>query len=259
MSIEIDSSRLSASIQTQSQDATVGTAASKALASLFGKGASVSVISGAVTDLEALVEKLRNEHERAKRSLLITSLTAIGQSLTDVQKRTLEEGIALSEELEKLNKSLEGYSGDLAKDKAAAALIQAKIDSLTKQIEQAVKDGKEHNELVAEMKRTRKELDDKNRVIADTQGKIQEAKNEIASVSKQISVLVSSLGENEIKTIAGELATLSDPEKAERPAEAAKETEKEAETNPFAAIRDSLGKIERDIRETIEENRVEMV
>ncbi len=70
---------------------------------------------------------------------------------------------------------------------------------------------------------------------------------------------MSSIGENAIKTIANELSTISDPEKAERPAEAAKEAEKEAENNPFAAIRDSLDKIDRDIRETIEENRVEMV
>ena len=259
MSIEIDSSRLSASIQTQSQDATTGTAASKALASLFGKGASVSVMSGATTDLEALVQKLRNEHERAKFSLLLTSLSAIGQSMTDAQKRTLEEGVALSEKLEELTKSLDGYSSDLAKDKAAAALLQAKIDLLTKQIEQAVKDGKEHNELVAEQKAARKELEDKERVIADTLGKIQSTENEIASVNGQISALVSSIGENAIKSIANELATLSDPEKAERPAEAAKEAEKEAENDPFAAIRDSLDKIDRDIRETIEENRVEMV
>ncbi|MBP5542681.1 MAG: hypothetical protein ILM98_01290 [Kiritimatiellae bacterium] len=259
MSIEIDSSRLSASIQTQSQDATTGTAASKALASLFGKGASVSVMSGAKTDLEALVQKLRNESARAKFSLLLTSLTAIGQSMTDIQKRTLEQGVALSEKLEELTKDLDDYSSELAKDKAAMALLQAKIDLLTKQIEQAVEDGKEHNELVAEMKRVREEMDEKKRVISDTIGKIQSTENEIASVNGQISALVSSIGENAIKSIANELATLSDPEKAERPAEAAKEEEKKAEIDPFAAIRDSLDKIDRDIRETIEENRVEMV
>lgn len=259
MSIEIDSSRLSASIQTQSQDATTGTAASKALASLFGKGASVSVMSGATTDLEALVQKLRNESARAKFSLLLTSLSAIGQSMTDAQKRILEEGVALSEKLAELTKNLEDYPSDLAKGKAAVALLQAKIDSLTKQIEQAVKDGKEHNELVAEMKRVRKELDDKERVVSDTLGKIQSTENEISSVNGKISALVSSIGENAIKSIANELATLSDPEKAERPAETAKKDEKEVENDPFAAIRDSLDKIDRDIRETIEENRVEMV
>ena len=259
MSIELDTSRMAASFQTQAQDAASGGVAAKALASIFGSGSSVAVTSGAMTDLEALVEKLRSEQEKARFSVLLTSLTAIGQSLTDAQKRTLEEGLALSEKLETLTKSLEGDSASLTKEKAEAAILQAKIDSLQKQIDQAIADGKAHNELVAEQKRVRAELDAKNQAIADTQGKIQETKNEISSVKSQISVLVSSVGENAIKTIAGELATLSDPEKAERPAEADKEAAKEAETDPFAAIRDSLGRIERDIRETIEENRVETV
>ena len=259
MGIEIDTSRLSASYQTQTQDAASGAVAAKALASLFGSGSSVAVTSGATTDLEALIEKLRSENERAKFSVLLTSLSAIGQSLTDAQKRTLEQGLALSEKLDALTQSLDGYSQTLAKDKADAAILQAKIDSLQKQIDQAVADGKEHNELVAEQKRVRAELAAKEQTIADTQGKIDTTKNEIASVKAQISVLVSSIGENAVKTIANELAMLSNPEKAERPAEADKDAAKEAETDPFAAIRDSLGRIERDIRETIEENRVETV
>lgn len=259
MIIELDTSKLSPSFQTQSQDVASGAASSsKTLASLFG-GSSVAVSSGARSDLEALVARLKNENERTRFSMLMTSLASIGQSLTDAQKRTLEQGLALSEKLEELNKSLDGSVAELAQDKAAAAILQAKIDSLTKQIEQAVADGKAHNELVEEMERTRKELQEKERVIADTQGKIQEVKNEIASVKGQISVLVSSIGENAIRTIASELATLAGPEEAERPAEAAKEAEKEAETNPFTAIRDSLDKIDRDIRETIEENRDQMV
>ena len=50
-----------------------------------------------------------------------------------------------------------------------------------------------------------------------------------------------------------------EPEKAERPAEKEKTEAKEAENDPFVAIRDSLAKIERDITETIEENRIENV
>jgi len=158
MNIELDTSRLSASFQTQSQDIASGETAGKVLSALFGKGSSVTVTSGARTDLEALVEKLRNENERAKFSVLLTSLAAIGQSLTDTQKRTLEQGLALSEKLEALTQSLEGYAESLAKDKAEAILLQAKIDSLQKQIDQAVQDGKDHNKLVEEQERARAEL-----------------------------------------------------------------------------------------------------
>ena len=226
--------------------------------SLLG-GASVTVTNGAATDLEALVEKLKNENERAKFSVLLSSLSAIGQSMTEAQKRTLEQGLALSEKLDELNESLGKYTGEEARQKAESAILQAKIDALQKQIEQAVKDGKEHNELVAEQKRVREELDAKKLALADTQGQIAKTQNEISAVKGQISAIVKSIGENAVKTIANELAALADPEKAERPAEAAKEAEKEEETNPFAAIRDSLDRIERDIAETIAENRVENV
>lgn len=222
-------------------------------------GAAVKVVSGAASDLEALVAKLRNESERARFSLLLTSLASIGQSMNDAQKRILEQGLALSEKLEALNESLGKYSDAESQGKAEMLLLQAKIDQLSKQIEQAVKDGKAHNELVAEQKEARKELDAKQKVVADTQGKIAEVKNEISSVKGQISAIVNSIGINEIKTIANEIANLSNPEKAERPAEAAKEAEKEEANDPLAAIRESLAKIERDITETIAENTIETV
>lgn len=258
MSITLDATRLASAFQTQVQDNSTSAAAGKAAAALFG-GASVTVTSGGMTDLEALVAKLKNENERARFSMLMTSLASIGQSLTESQRQTLEQGLALSNKLEELEKTLEGLSGDEAKAKAEAAILQAKIDSLTKQIEQAVQDGKAHNELVAEQKRVREELEAKEKVVADTQGKIAEAKNAIAEVKGQISVIVKSVGENLVKTIANELAALADPEKADRPAETAKEEKKVAENDPFAAIRDSLAKIGRDITETIEENRIENV
>ena len=226
--------------------------------SLLG-GASVTVTNGAMTDLEALVAKLKNENQRAKFALLLTSLSSIGQSLTDAQKRTLEQGLALSEKLSELEKSLEAYSGEEAKAKAESVLLQAKIDSLQKQIDQAIADGKAHNELVEEQKRVRAELDAKDKVVADIQGKISQAKNDVSSVRGQISAVVKSIGENAVKTIANELSSLAGPEKAERPAEAAKKAEKEEEANPFAAIGESLDRIERDIEETIAENRVETV
>ena len=258
MAIELNTNRLTTSLQGTSQDVSMPIAAGKATAALLG-GTSLTVTNGAMTDLEALIAKLKNENERTRFSTLMTSLASISQSLTDAQRRTLEEGLALSEKLDELNKMLDGYVGEEAKAKADSLLLQAEIERLSKQIDQAVKDGKEHNEMVAEMKRVRAELEAKEQKIADTQGKIAETKNEISSVKGRIAAIVHSLGENTVKTIANELATLAEPEESERPAEAEKAEKKEAETDPFAAIRDSLGKIERDITETIEENRVALV
>lgn len=258
MSIQLDTTRLAGSIQMAAPDLPAPSEQGKALAALLG-GKSLTVTDGSMTDLEALVAKLKSDSERTRFLMLMTSLTSIGQSLNAAQKSALESGLALAEKLSELEGDLKGYTDDEAKTKAEMAILEAKIDQLQKLIDQAVEDGKEHNELVAEQKRVREELEAKEKVVADTQGKIAETKNEISSVKSKISVIVKAIGENAVKTIANELAALADPEKAERPAETAKAEAKEAENDPLAAIRESLERIERDITETIEENRIENV
>ena len=165
MSIQLDTTRLSASAQTSAQDASPMQGTSKAVAALFGES-SVSVTDGSATDLEALVARLKNESERTKFSLLLTSLSSIGQSLNETEKRTLEQCLSLFEKLETLDGNAEKYSTELANEKAAALLLQTQIDALSKQIEQAVADGKAHNELVIEVTNLWV-----NRLIGDAQPK----------------------------------------------------------------------------------------
>jgi len=258
MSIQLDTTRLAGTAQMSTPDIDAPAGQGKALTALLG-GKSLTVTNGALSDLDALVAKLKNESERTKFLMLMTSLASIGRSLSDAEKSTLEEGLALSEKLDNLTGSLAGYEADMAKAEADAVILQAKIDSLQKQIDQAVQDGKDHNELVAEQKRVREELDAKKQIVADTQGKIADTKNEIASVKGRISAIVNSIGENTLKTIANDIATLTGPEDAESPAEAKKEAEKAVANDPLNAIRDSLDKIEREIADTIQENRIETV
>ncbi len=258
MSIQLDTARLTGAMQTSAQDVFTPLESKQILSALLG-GASVTVTNGGMSDLEALVSRLRNESERTRLSMTLMSLVAVSQSLDESQKQRLEQGLALSEKLEELQKSLDKYSGDEAEAKAAMMLLQAKIEQLQKQIEQAVQDGKDHNKLVEEQERARAELKAKEQIVADTQGKISETKNEIASVKGKISAIVSDIGENTLKTIAKEIAALAAPDKADRPAETAKAEEKEIQNDPINAIRDSLERIERDLTETIERNRVETV
>lgn len=258
MSIEIDTSRLAAQTLQTTDGAIAQPGVKSALGALLS-GKSVTVSEKMPSDLEALVARLKNENERARFALMLTSLASIGQSLSDAQKRTLEEGLALSEKLEEQEKLLEGQVEEESASKADMLLLQAKIDALAKQIEQAVQDGKDHNELVAEQKRLRAELAEKEQAVADTKGKIEQTKNEVAAVKGRISAVIKSIGENAIKTIANELSSLVDPERADRPAETEKAEKKEAEANPFAAIRESLAEIERDLAETVTANRVETV
>ena len=259
MAIQLNTDKSSTVVANETASFATATVAKGAKPATLLAGEALKVVDGSVTDLEKLVSRLKSENDRARFSVLLTSLVSIGQSLNEMQKRALEQGLALSEKLDELQKTLEGLTGDESKAKAEAVILQAKIDSLQKQIDQAVADGKEHNELVAEQKRVREELDAKMQTLADVQGKISEAKNEISSVRVKISAIVNSIGVNEVKTIANELSALTEPEKAERPAETEKEAEKEAQADIFASIRDSLSDIERDIRETIAETRLEMV
>ena len=131
MAIELNVNRLNTAVASDLGEIALGAgwAKGKAVAALFG-GSSVNVVSGATSDLEALIEKLRSETERAKFSVLLTSLSAIGQSLTDAQKRLLEQGLALSDKLDALDKTLQDYTTEIAQNKAAAAVMQAKIESL---------------------------------------------------------------------------------------------------------------------------------
>lgn len=260
MAIELNVNRLNAETSSLLGDVAPGKGAGtgKALAALIG-GESVTVTSGALTDLEALVAKLKSDSERTRFLMLMTSLSSIGQSLNEAQKSALEMGLALSDRLKALNEQLEVYEGDQSKSRSDLSVLQLKIETLKKQIEQAVKDGKEHNELVAESKRVREEIAAKEQKIAETDGKIAEVKNEIASVTSRISTIVRSIGENALKTIARELTALTPREEAESAEEARKEAEKVVANDPLKAIHDALDRIERDLADAIESNRVAMV
>ena len=260
MAIELNVNRLNAETSSLLGDVAPGKGAGtgKALAALIG-GESVTVTSGALTDLEALVAKLKSDSERTRFLMLMTSLSSIGQSLNEAQKSALETGLALAEKLSELEGDLKGYTDDEAKTKAEMAILEAKIDQLKKMIEQAVKDGKDHNKMVEEQKLVREELVAKEKTMDDIQGKIAKTKNEISEVKGKISAIVNSIGENTLKTIASELTTLTPQEKAESAAEARKEAEKLAANDPLNAIRDSLDKIERELTDAIESNRVAMV
>ena len=258
MSIQLDTTRLAGSIQMSAPDLPAPTEQGKALAALLG-GKSVTVTDGSMSDLEALVAKLKSESERTRFLMLMTSLASIGRSLDEAQKSTLELGLSLAEKLSELEGDLKGYTDDASKTRGEMLILEAKIDQLKKMIEQAVKDGKDHNKMVEEQKLVREELVAKEKTMDDIQGKIAKTKNEIAEVKGKISAIVNSVGENTLKTIASELTTLTPQEKAESAAEARKEAEKLAANDPLNAIRDSLYKIERELTDTIEANRIATV
>ena len=234
------------------------TGAKGKLTALLG-GASLTVTHGAVTDLEALLAHMKNDQEKTKFSVLVGSLNAIGQALTDAQKANIEEGLALSDEADKLEKDVAGMKASMQAAEADAVVLQTKIDMLQKEIDIAVQEGKDHNELVQKQKALRKELDAKKQVIADTQGKIAEATNQISSLKVKISALAESLGANTLKTIAKEFADVFGTMEKTETAEETERKERKAEAvDVFRGIREALDKFEDVLNETIEENRTHL-
>jgi len=259
MAIQLDTTKLSAAAANLAgADIETSESAAGKLSPLLGR-TSLSVSSAEMSDLEALIAKLKNENDKAKYSLLLTSLNSISESLTTAQKEALEEGLELNDELNKLNEDLEALTDKLSTADAESIILQTKIDNLQKQIEQAQKDGKEHNDLVAKLKAAREELDAKKAIIADTQGKITEVKNSISVVSGKISAIVKSIGDNTLKTIANEIAAIAEPEENESSAESEKKEKKADVNDPFNVIRGSLDRISRELTDTIEKNTETMV
>ena len=260
MAIELESSgvaRQSAAMFAADSSGSETGSAGK-LTALLG-GASLTVTHVAVTDLEALLAHMKNDQEKTKFSVLVSSLNAIGQALTDAQKANIEEGLALSDKVDALEKDVATMKASVQTAEADAVVLQTKIDMLQKEIDLAVQEGKDHNELVQKQKALRKELDAKKQAIADTTGKIAEAQNQISSLKVKISAIAESIGDNALKTIAKEFANVFGTTEKTETAEESERKERKAEAvDVFKGIREALDKFEDVLKETIEENRTHL-
>ena len=256
MDIDIYSASKQASIisaQLENATASETTTTTKTLAPLLG-GKSLTISAALGGDLQALLERLKSEQDRTRFSLLLSSLQSINASLSDTQRAALEQGIVLSEKLDTLNSSLADETNTQKTASAEYILMEAKIKALQDQIDAAVQEGKDHIEQTKEMNRLREELAAKEQVIADTTGKINEINNQIGEVKGKMSVAISAVGENALKTIANELAAIIKPEELETSAELDKREKIAEENDPFRAIRKSLDEIKQDMQDTIDAN-----
>ncbi len=128
--------------------------AAKQAASIMG-GASLTVTTAPSSDLEKLLARIKNESENTRLSLVLSSLTTLNETLTEVQKANLAQLDALDQQLAVLNKDLSDLQESLTAEEANSAVMDAKIKSLEKAVERAVQEGKEHNEAVQKAKETR--------------------------------------------------------------------------------------------------------
>ena len=147
----------------------------KTTAPILG-GESVKVTDGSMTDLEKLVARLKNESETTRQSvaerraaILSTVLDSLADRITEAEKENILKIEELNAEKTAAMKDLDGF-------KSSKAVLESLIESLDRQIEQAVKDGAEHREQVEKLKERR----------AEEQAKLDRIDASIQSISSKV-------------------------------------------------------------------------
>jgi len=229
-------------------------------------GASLKVTSGAMSDLEKLVARLKNETDDTKMSVTQRRIAVLQTVLDSMSDRITEQEKAGLIEIEKLNgeKAVEaGKLAGLEADKVATegriAELDVKIAELEKAIQRAVQDGEDHREQVAKLKeeraREQKKLDQVNTAI-------ESANSKIAGIDVKIAECTKAIAQTTLNEVANALRIAESDSLSKTPTtDVAKESDAErrkAEEKAEAAdignvIRDALDKIDAQILQALAE------
>ena len=242
-----------------------GAVQSAKLGAVLG-GENVRVTSGAMSDLEKLVAMLKNETDDTRMSVTqrrISVLTTVLDSMKDRITQAERESLIRIEELNGEKSGFETELAGLLNDKAAAegriAELDLMIDSLGKQIEQAVQDGEDHRKRVEKLKAQRTEeqekLDQINTAIESANAKIAGIDVKIAECTKTIAQTTLNEVANALRTAARDTRSSSSTEdvSSESNADRVEKARKEVETDIGNIIRESLDKIDSQIRAVLDE------
>ena len=268
MAIELDTTRIASqtTAATTQNDAPVMQEAK--LTPVLG-GENVKVTSGAMSDLEKLVAQLKAETDDTKMSLaqqrisiLATVLDSMADRISESERNTLLEIEKLNLEKSEAENTLAGYLSEKTASEGRISALDLQISALEKAIERAVQDGVDHREQVAKLKAQR----------ADEQAKLDEINDAIASANAKISgidVKIAECSQAIAKTTLNEVAsalrfaanekTSSPPsvdDGAESNAERVKQEKKAEETDIGNVIRESLDKIDAQIRKVLDESQM---
>jgi len=226
----------------------------KSAAPILG-GESVKVTDGTMTDLEKLVARLKNENEATRQSvaqrrisILSTVLDSMADRISAVEKENLLK-------IEELNGEKAGLEKDLAGLKGDKTTLEALIESLDRQIEQAVKDGETHREQVEKLKAQRAErqaeLDGINESIKSISSKVAGIDVKIAECTKAIAA--STLNEIAAALKAAADDAKPDAEKNETQAERDRVDAKAAANDIALHISAALDRIDGQIRAALDD------
>jgi chromosome segregation ATPase len=196
---------IASTLATQSGQAEAQAAAAKEVSPLLG-GQSVTVSHAPSTDLEKLVARLKNEESDRKTSMAKQRLASVLDAyvsrygeLSSEQAKILEDIAANNDSIADLSEELKKALADKAAAEGQAAVMQAKIDQLTRAIEQAVEDGKIHRENVAKLKEQlakdqdnedlKAQLEKEEKALAQSEAALSKAETDRAAAQAQAGAL----------------------------------------------------------------------
>ena len=228
-------------------------------------GKSLTVSSGAMSDLEKLVAQLKNETDDTKLSVTQQRISVLQTVLDTISDRITEKERANLIEIEKLNgekseaqSELSGLENDKASTKGRIAELDLKIAELERAIERAVQDGEDHREQVDKLKKQR---DEEQKKLDRISTAIESANSKIAGIDVKIAELTKTIAQTTLNEVANALRiaasdrqpTAAESRSNESNADRVKEEKKEAATNIGNVIRESLDKIDGQMRDTLDE------
>ena len=263
MAIQLDISRIAAQTTTAAatqEDAPSAQGAKKSSPIL--SGSSLTVSSGAMSDLEALVAHLKNETDNAKTSVSQVRISVLNTVLDSMKDRVTQAERDALVDIEALNcekTEAEGELADLKAEKAASegriAEIDLLIESLERQVKQAVQDGAQVAKLKEQRAREQEKLDSVNASIESVSAKIAGIDARIAECSETIAASTLS----EVSKALHDATKVDSSTSVDRPDSTAKreKAEKKAEATDIGnVIREALDKIIEQIDKALDEAKV---
>lgn len=254
MAIQLDTSRIAAQTASTAAQADIAAPLPEKAAPILG-GENLKVTSAAATDLEKLVAQLKNENEATRQSvaqrrtaILSTVLDSMADRISAAERENLVKLDALGVEKSEVAKELAGLEN-------SRAVMESLIESLDRQIEQAVKDGEEHREQVAKLKAQRAaeqaKLDSLNVSIKSVSSKIAGIDAKIAECTHAIATSTLSEVYAALRAASGDDAPKA--ERIETQAERDKQSAKEAAADVALHISAALDRIDGQIRAALDE------
>ena len=229
-------------------------------------GESVKVVDGSKTDLEKLVAMLKNETDDTKMSVtqrrisvLTTVLDSMKDRITQAERESLIKIEELNGEKSEAETALAGLLSDKTSTQGRIDALDVMIAELENAVERAVQEGADHREQVEKLKAQRakeqEKLDRIDTAIASANAKIAGIDVKIAECTTAIAQTTLNEVANALRTAARDtrLSSSTEENTDERNADRVEKARKEAETDIGNVIRESLDKIDSQIRAVLDE------